>query len=472
MGLLLKLIVFIVIPLVVALYAFLALQGDAQGSEVPAMVDGWWGRGPAPSSSEKEDQKPPVRFSITTSNDTMIDLRRRLHNARIPDSIEGTEFEYGLRGDFLHVLVKYWMEDFSWEKQQAKLNALPQFLTKVEGIDVHFVRVEPKRRFEGRKRAILLIHGWPGSYWEFYKLIPMLTGTEDNKKTKGEDDDDVTGFEVICPSIPGYGFSEAPHKPGFETGDAARVFYKLMRKLGHDRFYVQGGDWGGVIATIMAQAYPNHVIGVHVNFAAPPMRSFSLGVYLRQVVGEKWPSLIYTPAEMKIRQPQMKYLAELLKETGYMHIQATKPDTVAAGLSDSPAGLAAYILEKFSTWTNTENRKCSDGCITKYFTLDEVLTNVMIYWLNGNIGSSMRFYKEYFSSDEIPQWDSVPVLVPSGIAVFPNEILQHTRSIVELRYRNIVHYTHQPRGGHFAAFEEPLLMANDIKAFVRTVERL
>jgi hypothetical protein len=168
----------------------------------------------------------------------------------------------------------------------------------------------------------------------------------------------------------------------------------------------------------------------------------------------------------------MKYLAELLKETGYMHIQATKPDTVAAGLNDSPAGLAAYIVEKFSTWTNRENRNCSDGCITKYFTLDEVLTNVMIYWVNGNIGSSMRFYKEHFSSAEIPKWDSLPVLVPSGIASFPDELLQHTRSIVELKFRNIVHYTDHPRGGHFAAFEEPLLMANDIKAFVRTVERL
>lgn len=153
MGILLKLIVFVVAPLVVALYVFLVLEGDAHGSEVPTMVDGWWGHGPAPSSSDKEDQKPPVRFSITTSNDTMIDLRRRLHNARIPDSIEGTKFEYGLRGDFLRVLVKYWKEDFSWEKQQAKLNALPQFLAKIEGIDVHFVRVEPKRKVEGQNNV-------------------------------------------------------------------------------------------------------------------------------------------------------------------------------------------------------------------------------------------------------------------------------------------------------------------------------
>jgi microsomal epoxide hydrolase len=466
MGFFVKLVFFGVVPLVVALYVFVFLEGDGQ---VPTMVDGWWGRGPAPAlSSDKEDQKPPVRFTITTSNDTLIDLRRRLHRARIPDSLEGTNFEYGLRGDFLRHLVKYWKDDFSWEKQQEKLNAFPHFLANIEGIDVHFVRVEPTRKVEGKKWVILLIHGWPGSFWEFYKLIPMLTGSQ-----KGEtDDQDVTGFEVICPSIPGYGFSEAPHKPGFDGSDATRVFYKLMRKLGHDRFYVQGGDWGGLIAKIMAQAYPDHVIGVHVNFAPVPFTS--LNVLLRQVVGGIWPSLIYSPAELKIRTRRsfIDMMIFMIKETGYTHIQATKPDTVAAGLNDSPAGLAAYIVEKFSTWSNSDNRNCSDGCITKHFTLDEVLTNVMIYWLNGNIGSSMRFYKEFFSSNEIPIWDSLPILVPSGIAAFPDELLQHTRSIIELKYRNIVHYTDHPRGGHFAAFEEPLLMANDIKDFVRTVGRL
>lgn len=153
MGLLLKLIAFVVAPLVIGIYVFFVLEGNGQGSEVPTMVDGWWGRGPPPSPSDKEDQKPPVRFSITTSNETMIDLRRRLHNARISDSIEGTKFEYGLRGDFLRQLVKYWKDDFSWEKQQAKLNAYPQFLAKIEGIDVHFVRVEPRKKVEGQNNA-------------------------------------------------------------------------------------------------------------------------------------------------------------------------------------------------------------------------------------------------------------------------------------------------------------------------------
>jgi len=153
MGLLLKLIAFVVAPLVIGIYVFFVLEGNGQGSEVPTMVDGWWGRGPPPSPSDKEDQKPPVPFSITTSNETMIDLRRRLHNARISDSIEGTKFEYGLRGDFLRQLVKYWKDDFSWEKQQAKLNAYPQFLAKIEGIDVHFVRVEPRKMVEGQNNA-------------------------------------------------------------------------------------------------------------------------------------------------------------------------------------------------------------------------------------------------------------------------------------------------------------------------------
>jgi hypothetical protein len=212
------------------------------------------------------------------------------------------------------------------------------------------------------------------------------------------------------------------------------------------------------------------VIGVHLNTGPLPLQSLS--VWSRLFIGEYLPSLIYTPEELAIKVPLKTQFGDILKESGYLHIQATKPDTVAAGLNDSPAGLAAYILEKFSSWTDYENRNCSDGCITKYFTLDEVLTNVMIYWVSGSIGSSARLYKESLASTELQLWDAVPLYVPSGIAAFPHEIVPAVKSVTSLFYRNIVQFSYLPRGGHFAAFQEPQLMANDIKSFVKAVEKL
>jgi len=242
-----------------------------------------------------------------------------------------------------------------------------------------------------------------------------------------------------------------------------------MLRLGHKKFYVHGGDWGSFVSSIMAKAYPSNVIGVHLNCGPLPLQSLS--VWSRLLIGEYLPSLIYSPEELAIKVPLKTQFADILEESGYFHLQGTKPDTVAAGLNDSPAGLAAYIMEKFSSWSSYENRNCSDGCITKHFTLDEVLTNVMIYWVSGSIGSSARLYKESLAKAELQLWDVVPLSVPTGLAAFPHEIVPIVRSVTSLFFRNIIQFTYMPRGGHFAAFEEPQLMADDIKAFVKAVEK-
>jgi microsomal epoxide hydrolase len=309
---------------------------------------------------------------------------------------------------------------------------------------------------------LLLLHGWPGSFCEFYKIIPMLV-------------DSVTlpadlNFELVIPSIPGYGFSEAPHRKGFDYGDAARIFYKLMKRLGHERYYVQGGDWGSAIGQTMAQLYDSNVIGLHVNFAPPKFNSFA--VPLRQLIGAIFPSLIYTPTEIATLPSLKEIFTSVLRETGYMHIQATRPDTVAYALTDSPVGLAAYMLEKFAIWSNSQNRFCPDGCLEKHFTLDEVLTNVMIYWVTGNTVSTLRFYKESLNDEHLQQVISrLPVKVPTALAAFPHELVPHAESLVRANLENVVRYTIMPRGGHFAAMEEPKLLADDVIAFVQLVEK-
>jgi len=424
----------------------------------PQMVNGWWGY------RDEKDSEPPSTtidsFSIKVPSDVLNDLKSRLINTRTIEGLPGTNFEYGFNVDYMKEVVEYWKNKYDWKAQEAKLNSFPQFTTVIEGISVHFLHVKPAQA-SAKTRPLLMIHGWPGSFWEFYKIIPMLTGAD------GTSD---VAFELIIPSIPGYGFSEAPHRPGFSQVDAARVFYKLMKRLGHSKYYIQGGDWGSFIARIMAQLYDSNVLGLHLNMASPPM--YHPGIIARELIGMIFPSLIFTPAELVNRPSIKQNFMTIMRESGYMHIQATRPDSVAMGLNDSPVGLAAYIMEKFSVWSNSDNRFCPDGCLTKHFTLDEVLTNIMIYWVTGSIASSVRFYRELFTEELIPQIDSLPVEVPTGFASFPHEIIVHAEALVRATLPNIVQYNIMPRGGHFAAMEEPRLLADDIISFVKIVEKL
>ncbi|XP_076335451.1 epoxide hydrolase 1-like [Tachypleus tridentatus] len=434
--------------------------------EYPLFPDMWWGHGKIPSDpSEYPEDNITIRpFVISVENKTLEDLNRRLDNAHLPESLDNVQFQYGFNSNYLEKVITYWRNTYDWRQEEKKLNEFDQFLTQVEGIDIHFLHVKPTVTNPKIKIfPLMLIHGWPGSFVEFYKLIPLLT-------TSTDDRDFV--FEVICPSIPGYSFSEAPHQPGFSMVDAGRVFVKLMKRLGFNKFYLQGGDWGSAVSTVISLLYPENVLGVHLNFI-PFQRSFKS--ILKQLIGSFFPSLVAdTPAQQKhIFSMFMEKLYFLLKETGYFHIQSTKPDTVGVGLSDSPAGLAAYILEKFSTWTDRKYTNLSDGGLTEKFTLDELLTNVMVYWITNSITSSMRFYKEAFSERILNcHFDRLPVKVPTGIALFPNEITMLPRNIAKDQYRNIIHYSEMPQGGHFAALEEPQLLADDIWAFVEKVKKL
>lgn len=420
--------------------------------------EGWWGVGDKPLSEDRSIYP----FQIQTSDTEIQDLHERIDRTRYTDPLEDAGFQYGFNSIYLKKVVSYWRHQFDWQKQVALLNKYPHFKTKIEGLDIHFIHMRPPHREGQRVLPLMLVHGWPGSFFEFYKILPLLTDAQDG-----------IAFEVICPSIPGYGFSEAPHKQGFNSLAAARVFLKLMDRLGFSQFYLQGGDWGSLITTNMAQMKPQSVKGLHLNMISVRLKGF--GVLFSMMIGPYLPFLVgFTHEDVKRLFPFMeKNVYEILRETGYLHIQATKPDTAGCGVSDSPVGLAAYILEKFSTWTDFKNRSLEDGGLENKFNLDDLLTNIMIYWTTNSIVSSMRFYRETLKNQIEDGLDTrTGVFIPTGLAAFPNELIHCPPPWARMKYRNICSYSYMPRGGHFAAFEEPQLLADDLVQFVKKVEKM
>ncbi|NP_001121449.1 epoxide hydrolase 1 precursor [Xenopus tropicalis] len=432
--------------------------------ETLEMGDGWWGPGVRPDNEGDEEIHP---FKIETTEEELKDLFDRIDHTRYSEPLEGSRFNYGFNSTPLRKVVAYWRNTFNWRKQLDILNKFPHFKTKIEGLDIHFIHVKPPHLPGGRTAIpIIMVHGWPGSFYEFYKIIPFLT----DPGSHGLDTQYI--FEVICPSIPGYSFSEASHKQGCESVAVARIFYKLMRRLGFREFYAQGGDWGSLICTNLAQIAPNQVKGLHINMAAAfPTK---LPQILSVVLGQRFPGLfgLHDEDVRRIFPFFKKVVSHVIKESGYMHLQATKPDTAGCGLNNSPVGLAAYILEKFSTWTDPDFRDHEDGGLERKFSLDDLLTNIMIYWLSGSIVSSMRFYKEVVGKGfGTAKHDRVQVTVPTGVASFPNELVHCPPFWAKQKYVNIISFNYMPRGGHFAAFEEPELLAKDVQQFVGKVEQ-
>ncbi|XP_033835486.1 epoxide hydrolase 1-like [Periophthalmus magnuspinnatus] len=439
----------------ISLLAYYFVYKRTERKRIP-LGEGWWGAGVKPVS---EDTKV-YSFKVETSDKEIQDLYERIDRTRFSDPLESSAFHYGFNTTYLKKVVSYWRHQFDWEKQVDTLNKYPHYKTKIEGLDVHFIHVQPKNKAHQKVLPLMLVHGWPGCFYEFYKMIPLLT----------ENRGDVV-FEVIIPSIPGYGYSEAPHKKGFNSLAAARIFLTLMERLGFSQFYLQGGDWGSLITTNMAQMKPECVKGLHLNMFTA--RNNYKGL-ISMVIGQYLPFLVgFTKEDVKRLFPFFeKNVWAILRETGYMHIQGTKPDTAGCGVNDSPVGLAAYILEKFSIWTDSNNRELEDGGLERKYTLDDLLTVIMVYWTTGSIVSSMRFYKENLSEDPNKRIDGLTnVFVPAGLAAFPNELMHCPETWAKTKYKNVYSYTFMPRGGHFAAFEEPQLLADDVFSFVKKVEK-
>ena len=374
-------------------------------------------------------------FRIAVADSVLTDLKERLGRTRFPDEIPGSGWGYGSELAYVRGLVAYWRERYDWRAAEARLNALPQFRAEVDGLGIHFIHV----RGSGPKPMPLVItHGWPGSVAEFEQIIGPLT----DPAAHGGDPADA--FDVVCPSMPGYGFSDHPREPGMDPERIAALWAQLMQGLGYQRFGAQGGDWGSMVSTYLGYRHPAQVLGVHLNMviAFPPDPA--------------------NPADGLTQEeliPLMEAQQFLKEETGYQRIQGTKPQTLSYGLNDSPAGLAAWIVEKFRTWSDC------DGDVERRFSKDQLLTNIMLYWVPETANSSCRLYCETMRSSKFPPTD-FRVEVPTGCAIFPRELIRPPRAWVEKLY-NVQRWTPMPRGGHFAAMEEPALLVEDIREFFR-----
>jgi pimeloyl-ACP methyl ester carboxylesterase len=369
----------------------------------------------------------PRRFKLNVPESSLVDLHERLARTRFPDEPPLAPWTTGTSVAYLKELLEYWRTRFSWREQEARLNTFKQYKVPIRGVDLHFIH-EPGRG--PNPMPLLLSHGWPGSVWEFHRLIPLLT----------------EHFTVVAPSLPGYTLSFQPGQERFGVEEIADTFAELMTNvLGYKKFGAQGGDWGAFVTSILALKYPERLTGIHLNLL--PLR--------------RDPKMITNPTA-----EEAKYLFQLTnflkEETGYQWIQGTRPTTLAFGLTDSPSGLAAWIVEKFRAWTD------NDGTIESAISRDDMLANIALYWFTGAIGSSFwPYYARMHRPWPIP--DGKTISVPMGYAEFPNEILSPPRSLAERTYTDIRRWEKMSKGGHFAALEQPEALAEEIEAIFRGV---
>jgi pimeloyl-ACP methyl ester carboxylesterase len=374
------------------------------------------------------------QFRIRIEDPVLEDLHDRLARTRFPDQIDGTGWEYGITVDYLRQLVGYWRDTYDWRAQEARLNEFSQFRTRIDDQSIHFLHA---RSAHDDAMPLLIIHGWPGSIVEFLDVLPRLT---DPEAFGGEAGD---AFHVVAPSLPGYGFSEPPRTPGWDEQRIAQAFIVLMSRLGYTRYAAQGGDWGAQVASRIGGIDPQHCAAIHLNMA---LGSPSEGD--RPLTEEEQADLA-----------AMRQFAK--EESAYAHEQGTKPQTLGVALNDSPAGLLAWIVEKFRAWSDC------DGDPENCFTRDQLITNVMLYWVTQTSASAARLYWE--SRHRRPAATSLPfVEVPTGVARYPKEILRWPRSWVERQY-NVVRWAEMDRGGHFPAMEQPDLFVEDLRTFLRSV---
>jgi len=371
-----------------------------------------------------------IPFLISIPDDDLADLNRRLQHTRWPDAETVTDWSQGTPLAYLQDLCGYWADGYDWRACEARLNRFPQFRTEIDGLDIHFLHARSPHE---DALPLVLTHGWPGSVVEFLKVIEPLT----DPVAHGGDAADA--FHVVCPSLPGYGFSGRPGKSGWGLERTADAWHRLMTRLGYARYGAQGGDWGAQVATGLGMRYPGHLAGIHLNM----------------------PIVMPDPETMNDLTEQeqsalaaMKYYSDW--DSGYSKEQSTRPQTVGYGLVDSPAGLCGWILEKFWGWTDC------DGDPANVLTRDEMLDNVMIYWLTAAGASSARMYWESFRRPLLG-----PVGVPVGCSIFPGDIFLSSRRWAEKQFSDLRYWNEPAKGGHFAAFEQPEIFVQEVRAAFR-----
>src|SRR5436305_4701669 len=378
----------------------------------------------------------PVPFTLHIPDADIADLRERLARTRFPDSAPGEAWAYGTDVAYLRELTEYWRTKFDWRAEEAALNAFPQFRSPLEDVDLHYLHVPG---VGPDPMPLLLLHGWPGSVFEFLEIIPRLT---DPSRFGGDARD---AFTIVAPSLPGYGLSFQPGMKRFGVPEMSDCVAALMSDvLGYKRFGAQGGDWGAAVTSRLGYAYPDRMIGIHINLMMAASRDLA-----------DFPN----PTE-----EEKNYLVDLQRwlreETGYQRLQGTKPQTLAFALTDSPAGLAAWIAEKFRSWSDC------NGIIEHAIPRDRMLADISLYWFTGAIGSSFwPYYARLHGSAIMPRGDKISV--PTGYAQFPREMLKAPRRTAERVFTDIRRWSVMSKGGHFAALEQPELLAAEVHEFFR-----
>ena len=374
-------------------------------------------------------------FTINVPQTILENLHDRLARTRWTDEVEGAGWDYGANLGYMKELANYWQHEYDWRKHEAALNNFAQFKAEVDGIGIHFIHERGKGP---NPTPIILTHGWPDSFYRMHKIIPMLT---DPARFGG---DPANSFDVIVPSLPGFGFSDIPQQR-ITLDRTAELWARLMTDvLGYKRFGAAGGDFGSPITQLLALAHPESLVGIHVT---------DIGFYN-----------LYNQ-QSDLSEAEQRFLGAqqgwFFREGAYAMLQATKPQTLAYGLHDSPVGLASWIVEKFRSWSDC------NGDVEQRFSKDELLTNIMIYWVTGTIRSSMHYYSDMYAPKLQP---GQHIEVPAGFASFPKDLpgVDLPRSLIE-RHLRVQHWTRMPRGGHFAALEEPALLAEDLRAFYRSL---
>jgi pimeloyl-ACP methyl ester carboxylesterase len=389
-----------------------------------------------PNTDPSDTTIRPFRIDLPQAD--LDDLRDRLHRTRWPDELPDVGWTRGVPLGYLKELAGYWADGYDWRKQEARLNELPQFTTTIDGTNVHFLHV---RSPQPEALPLILTHGWPGSVVEFLDVIGPLS----DPRAHGGDPADA--FHLVIPSIPGYGLSGPTREAGWTTSRVARAWTELMARLGYQRYGAQGGDWGAFVSPELGRLDPDHAVGVHVNAATFGFIPF----------GPVDPQELATFTDTEKARLERLNTSTAGPGNGYFEVQATRPQTLAYALTDSPVGQLAWIVEKFKEWTHAAD--VPEDAVDR----DQLLTNVMLYWLTGTARSSADLYYENLHAGS---WGQPPGTTPTGVAVFAEDYA--IRRYAE-RGNNIVHWTEFDRGGHFAAMEAPDLLVGDVRTFFRGV---
>ena len=371
-------------------------------------------------------------FEINISDDEIADLKQRLASTRWANKETVDDWEQGIPLSYVQEVCEYCQSEYDWKEREALLNRFPQFKTNIDGLDIHFIHV---RSPEENATPLVMTHGWPGSIVEFQKVIEPLT----NPTAHGGNAEDA--FHLVCPSLPGYGFSDKPTDTGWGVGKIADTWDTLMKRLGYDKYLAQGGDWGSMVTTCVGGQHPDSCMGIHLNMAIAPPTEESMSDL--------------TELEQSALAGMQHYNE---KDSGYSKQQSTRPQSLGYGLVDSPIGQAAWIMEKFWSWTDC------NGHPENALSRDEMLDNVMLYWWPATGASSARLYWESFNSPPMLEVD-----VPVGVSVFPHEIFKSSKRWCEARYKQLAYHNVLDKGGHFAAFEQPELFVGEVREAFRAM---